>query len=338
MAELVEDRLDLSERAARDRVAESLMFETDEGIARAYAAGEITILQARLIRRLASSVASKAFVDRAREVSWRQFEREYRLLELLRKCGLERVTRRPLPQSNVEEALIEALGGDREAIERELRENGAPPLPEGGSTDPAENPVLMDRLEMLLELLALRQWDEVPSFGGADRQAFASSRRRVTVRFWVPKKIGDDLLYVIEKYRCRERPFLPKWAAMALFFSRIWDIWQLEDPERRPVQAKILRRDGYRCVVPGCTSRSELEVSHNRPRSLGGTNDPENLSTVCHAHHRHGIHAGYVSITGRAPHALEIRLGLRPGEPPLLIYRGNRIVKGAFDAAGTGEA
>ena len=72
-------------------------------------------------------------------------------------------------------------------------------------------------------------------------------------------------------------------------------------------------------------------MSHNRPRSLGGTNDPENLSTVCNGHHQHGIHKGYLRITGRAPHALEFALGLRPGTAPLLIYRGNKLVKGAFD-------
>lgn len=334
MADLVEDRLDLSERAARDRVAESLMFESDEEIARAYATGEITILQAHLIRRMASSVRRKPFMDRAREVTWRQFQREYRMLELLRKCGLDRVARDPLPQAKVEEALIEALGGDRNAIEKDLLANGASPLPEGGSSDPAENPILMDRLETLLELLALRLWDEVPSLGTLDRQAFASSRRPVTIRFWVPLQVGNGLLHVIEKFRTRERPYIPKWAAMALFFADVWRYWRLEDPERRPAQAKILERDHYRCVIPGCTSRSQLEVSHNRPRSLGGTNAPWNLSTICHTHHHHGVHVGYVNITGRAPHALEFRMGLRPDGPPLLIYRGNKRIKRPFGPVG----
>ena len=269
MAELVEDALDLSERAARDRVAESLMFETDEEIARAYAAGEITIMQARLIRRMSSSVSSGPFMERAREVTWRQFQREYRMLELLRKCGLERVARKPLPQSKVEEALIEALGGDREAIEKELRENGAPPLPAGGSDDPAENPVLMDRLEMLLELLALRQWDEVPGMGAFDRQTFASSRQTVTVRFWVPRDIGNDLLHVIEKYRTRERPFVSKWIGLALLFAQVWREWLQEDPERLPVQAKILRRDGYRCVVPGLYEPQQARGEPQPPAFAG---------------------------------------------------------------------
>ena len=131
MAELVEDRLRLSERSARNRVAESILFESDEGIARAYATGEISIMQALLIRRLGSSAARRPFVERARDVTWRQFQREYRLLELMKKCDLGRVAGKPFPRARVEEALIEALGGEREEIEEELRQRGIAPPPAG---------------------------------------------------------------------------------------------------------------------------------------------------------------------------------------------------------------
>ncbi len=340
MAELVEDRLRLSERSARNRVAESLLFESDEEIARAFAAGEISIMQAHLIRRLSSSFSRRPFVARAREVTWRQFQRESRLLELLRKCDLGRVADKPFPQARVEEALIAALGGDRESIEIALFQHGIPPLPPGGSGDPAENPILMDRLEMLVHLLALRQWDDVPATGDADRQTSAAARREVTIRFWAPLTVAGDLSNVMNRYRKQERPWIPMWAAMTVLFAQVTEIWEQQDPERRPVRSKILKRDHYRCVIPGCTSRSHLETSHNRPRSQGGTNDAENLSVVCHTHHHRGIHAGYVAIGGRAPYALRFMLGLRREGPPLLIYKGNRLVKGPFDAApreGAGE-
>jgi hypothetical protein len=338
MAELVEDRLRLSERSARNRVAESLLFESDEEIARAFGAGEISIMQAHLIRRLSSGFSRRPFVERAREVTWRQFQRESRLLELLRKCDLGRVADRPFPQARVEEALITALGGDRESIEIALFQHGIPPLPPDGSGDPAENPILMDRLEMLVHLLALRQWDEVPATGEADRQTSAAARREVTIRFWAPDRIAGDLSNVMNRYRKQERPWIPMWAAMTVLFAQVTEVWEREDPERRPVRSKILKRDHYRCVIPGCTSRSHLETSHNRPRSQGGTNDPGNLSVVCHTHHHRGIHAGYVAIGGRAPHALRFVLGLRREGPPLLIYKGNRLVKGPFDVAPPGGA
>ena len=55
---------------------------------------------------------------------------------------------------------------------------------------------------------------------------------------------------------------------------------------RRPidphVRLGVLRRDGYRCGH--CfreVDRSLLEIDHIVPLSLGGTDDPSNLQTLC---------------------------------------------------------
>jgi hypothetical protein len=45
---------------------------------------------------------------------------------------------------------------------------------------------------------------------------------------------------------------------------------------------------------------------------------------VCAAHHLHGIHDGTIHASGTAPHAIEGRLGVRPGAPPFLSYVGDR--------------
>ena len=63
------------------------------------------------------------------------------------------------------------------------------------------------------------------------------------------------------------------------------------DPE---VREAVLRRDGYRCqaherefALDLPCSYGEPHVHHRRLRSQGGTDDPENLLTLCSAHHRH---------------------------------------------------
>ncbi|MFH1144375.1 MAG: HNH endonuclease [Candidatus Eisenbacteria bacterium] len=330
MAEMVEDRLNLSERSARNRVAESLLFEGDAEIEEAFGRGEITLMQAHLIKRFAHGAQVGPFVERARRVTWRQLRRESRLLDLLRRCNLGRLARRPLPQEQVEEVLIEALGGDREEVERTLRGRGIPALPEDGSADPAENSILMERLEALVELLAVTKWDGVSDATGADRQTFAAGDREIRIRFWAPKPVAEDFLAVIDRFRKKHRPRIPIWAAAVLLFAGAVEEWERQDPERRPVQAKILRRDRYRCIIPGCINRDRLEAHHNRPRSQGGSDDPSNLSTICHRHHRHGIHAGYVRITGKAPHALRFELGRRRDGPPLLILAGEKIIARAL--------
>jgi len=48
---------------------------------------------------------------------------------------------------------------------------------------------------------------------------------------------------------------------------------------------KVLHRDNNRCRVPGCHSHTNLDIHHILARSLGGTNDLWNLTTLCEAHH-----------------------------------------------------
>jgi hypothetical protein len=45
------------------------------------------------------------------------------------------------------------------------------------------------------------------------------------------------------------------------------------------------------------------------PGDAGGGVADENQVGVCLAHHRHGIHEGYVRVSGRAPDALAWELG-----------------------------
>ncbi|HXC50268.1 MAG TPA: HNH endonuclease signature motif containing protein [Candidatus Limnocylindrales bacterium] len=88
----------------------------------------------------------------------------------------------------------------------------------------------------------------------------------------------------------------------------------------------VFERDGWRCTVPGCSSRRNLHDHHVKFRSAGGSNARGNRTTVCAAHHLHGIHAGIVQASGLAPHDITWELGCRPGEPPLMRLHGDRYV------------
>jgi hypothetical protein len=69
------------------------------------------------------------------------------------------------------------------------------------------------------------------------------------------------------------------------------------------------RRDGFRCTVPGCTARRNLQSHHVRFRSAGGPDVPWNRTTLCAHHHLRGVHAGIVRIRGRAPDGLVFAFG-----------------------------
>jgi hypothetical protein len=75
-----------------------------------------------------------------------------------------------------------------------------------------------------------------------------------------------------------------------------------------------------------------LHDHHIRFRSRGGNNGRENRTIVCAAHHLHGIHDGTIEASGVAPHAIEWRLGVRPGAPPFLAYVGDRYCSSPMGA------
>ncbi|PID81980.1 hypothetical protein CSB20_00150 [bacterium DOLZORAL124_64_63] len=49
---------------------------------------------------------------------------------------------------------------------------------------------------------------------------------------------------------------------------------------------RVLARDQHRCQAPGCSHTRFLEIHHIIPRSEGGTNAEENLTTLCSACHQ----------------------------------------------------
>jgi hypothetical protein len=61
------------------------------------------------------------------------------------------------------------------------------------------------------------------------------------------------------------------------------------------VRRAVLARDRHRCRVSGCTHTTFLDIHHVVPRSEGGGNDPENIITLCGAHHR-ATHRGELII------------------------------------------
>jgi hypothetical protein len=61
------------------------------------------------------------------------------------------------------------------------------------------------------------------------------------------------------------------------------------------IRRLVLRRDGGRCVVPSCRHATWLDTHHLETRAEGGGHDPNNLVTLCAAHHR-ALHRGELVI------------------------------------------
>jgi hypothetical protein len=74
-----------------------------------------------------------------------------------------------------------------------------------------------------------------------------------------------------------------------------------------------MRKAGL-CAAPGC-SRAACHLHHIVFRSRGGTDDPRNLVGLCAVHHLHGIHLGYLEVTGLAGERLHWKLGTGESVP-----------------------
>ncbi|HEY3493698.1 MAG TPA: HNH endonuclease signature motif containing protein, partial [Polyangiaceae bacterium] len=72
------------------------------------------------------------------------------------------------------------------------------------------------------------------------------------------------------------------------------------------IRRKVLRRDGGRCRVPGCRHAVFVDAHHIQPRAEGGRHDPDNLVTLCGAHHL-AVHRGELIVEGAASGALVFR-------------------------------
>jgi hypothetical protein len=150
----------------------------------------------------------------------------------------------------------------------------------------------------------------------------------------VPYDVAGLFLGVQEAVRARLRAAGERHPSDGVVFGALLDhallAWTLRAPgARRP--DPVIERDGYRCAVPGCSSRRSLHDHHVTFRSAGGTDAPENRVTLCAFHHQRCLHAGLLRVRGRAPDQLVFELGVRPGAPPLARYRSGDVALAGID-------
>jgi hypothetical protein len=144
----------------------------------------------------------------------------------------------------------------------------------------------------------------------------------------VPREVAALFCAVRETLRSRLRGENTRLPSDGEVFDAMLDgalmAWTLRDPRARRADP-VIERDGYRCVVPGCTSRRNLHDHHLRFRSAGGSDDPGNRVALCAFHHQRCLHVGFLRIRGQAPDGLVFDLGVRPGADPLVRYRSADI-------------
>lgn len=164
-----------------------------------------------------------------------------------------------------------------------------------------------------LQMRAHAAWEDGP------RESLAGAN----LQFEVPVSVARLAEEALQAVR---RGWEPRWRTFERMVALAVLEWTSLPSHRDPVFA----RDGWRCSVPGCTSRRELHDHHLRFLSRLGSNHLDNRTTVCAAHHLHGLHGDVrVRATGAAPSAVLWELGCRPGREPLMRLLGDRYLVAA---------
>ena len=133
---------------------------------------------------------------------------------------------------------------------------------------------------------------------------------RGTFNLWMTVSAAEAVKAAFRAARAAAKRWLSAVECLVAMAAHFVESWRAHLKRANTVQQRVRERDGHLCQVPGC-SRAAVHAHHIIPLSQGGTDDPENLISLCAAHHLHGIHGGRIRVTGTAPDNLAWQFGLR---------------------------
>ena len=133
---------------------------------------------------------------------------------------------------------------------------------------------------------------------------------RGTFSAWMTVSVAEVVKAAFRAARAAAKRWLSAGECLVAMADHFIETWREHLKQANTLQRRVRARDKHRCQVPGC-SRTSVHAHHIIPRSQGGTDDPENLVSLCAAHHLYGIHGGRMRVTGTAPDNLAWEFGLR---------------------------
>ena len=117
-----------------------------------------------------------------------------------------------------------------------------------------------------------------PEAAAPERINFISAQR-AKVQFGLDEKVVQKLK-LAQDYVSRSRN---KNVNLEETLDAVLDIYLTS---RKSKNKKVLARDQFKCQSPGCSHTRYLQVHHIQPKSKGGSNQTENLMTLCQYHHQ----------------------------------------------------
>jgi hypothetical protein len=138
-------------------------------------------------------------------------------------------------------------------------------------------------------------------------QAQLCARGRFEV--WAPRRIHGLVEFAFGAARKAAGRWIPAGECLARIAGHFLEVWKPVVEGRGTVSKRILERDHGLCRVPGCSLAAD-HAHHIVFRSHGGSDDPGNRISLCASHHLHGVHMGWIRVSGTAPDRLHWELGV----------------------------
>ena len=313
LADYVRERLGLSVRKAWALLKVERSTRRADAFARAYDEGAISWVSALTLLPVVDRTNAAAWVTRADVVTVRRLADEVNwVLETRDVCGADARLDPPPLDSVLVSPVARAIATSAVA-----------------AGTPAEGTSAVTASATIVQIGAHGSaQDPMTKFDTGRRAALEVCD--VEIQFTAPVSVVALFREALDAYA---EPGAPRWLALERVLRHVIAYWEATPRHRDPIFA----RDGWRCSVPGCSSRRNLHDHHLHYRSRGGGNTRENRVAVCAAHHLHGIHAGTVRASGTAPREVHWQLGVRSGGPPLLAYVGDRRCPDARRTNAPGE-
>src|SRR6266404_7534585 len=103
---------------------------------------------------------------------------------------------------------------------------------------------------------------------------------RGTFRVWMPVSVAEVVKAAFRAARAAAKRWLSAGECLVTLAEHFVETWRAQLKQANTLQRRIRARDRHFCQVPGC-SRAAVHAHHIKPRSQGGSDDPENLISLC---------------------------------------------------------
>jgi len=140
----------------------------------------------------------------------------------------------------------------------------------------------------------------------ADKEAQMCARNEWAVR--LPADVHQVFHAACRAVRAVAQEWIGASKCLVVMCQHFIDTYEAETRRPNTPASRAMERDRGLCTYPGCSKAAD-QVHHIVYRSRGGGSESWNLTSLCAAHHLHGVHNGYVRVRGAAPERLQWELG-----------------------------